>query len=153
MVGGAEGGGDRALLAAYRATRWEVRLEEQTLELRVGRPAPLPPALRPAAVLTAWNPASELRSPARNRAAQRRLRAELDGLGLALLPARARGTGPDADLWDEPGFLACAAPLAAVTDLAGRYGQNAILWIGDRGVPELRASRPGFCGRRPGDPL
>ncbi|HEX8670343.1 MAG TPA: DUF3293 domain-containing protein [Longimicrobium sp.] len=140
-------GPDEALRAAYLETSWSVRAPGGTLRLAPGRPAPRP--LRPAAIVTAYNPASVHASAAENRAAARRLLAQVVALGVPCLPARAQA--PDAR-WNEPGVaLLGPAALAAAVRLGIEWGQNAILAVDDAGLVSLVATRPGFCGRDPGD--
>lgn len=137
----------QALRAAYLATTWSVRAPGGTLHLAPGRPAP--PPLRPAAIVTAYNPASVRASPAENRAAARRLLAQVAALGVPCLPARAHAPDPR---WTEPGVaLLGPAALEAAVRLGIEWAQNAILTIDAAGRVSLVATRPGFCGRSPGD--
>ncbi|HLM69403.1 MAG TPA: DUF3293 domain-containing protein, partial [Longimicrobium sp.] len=132
-------GPDEALRAAYLATTWSVRAPGGTLHLAPGRPAPRP--LRPAAIVTAYNPASVRTSLAENRAAARRLLAQVADLGVPCLPARAHA--PDLR-WNEPGVaLLGPASLAAAVRLGAEWGQNAILGVDGAGVISLVATRPG----------
>lgn len=143
---------DRELLAAYRATTWRVWTPEGVHTLRLdGGPSPFP--LRPAGIVTAYNPASTLRPREENERANERLREEIEAAGGTAHPATAGGTGPDAELWTEPGFAVTGMPREALASLAGRFGQNAIVWIDPAGAPSLRVTRAGFCGLSPGDPL
>jgi hypothetical protein len=140
---------DAALLAAYLATTWTVRLPAGPVPVRVGAPAP-DPALRPSGIVTACNPASRRRDTARNRHANVLLLRRLDAMGLAWLPALAHGTGAEAHLWDEPGFALPGAPREAVVALGRRFGQNAVVWMDAAGRVSLAATRDGFCGCRVG---
>lgn len=140
-------GPDEALRAAYLATTWSVRAPGGTLHLAPGRPAPRP--LRPAAIVTAYNPASVHASAAENRAAARRLLQEVVALGVPCLPARAHAPDPR---WNEPGLaLLGPAALDAAVRLGVAWRQNAILAIDDAGLVSLVVTRPGFCGRSPGE--
>jgi hypothetical protein len=140
-------GPDEELRAAYLATTWSVRAPGGTLHLAPGRPAPRP--LRPAAIVTAYNPASVHASAAENRAAARRLLRDVVALGVPCLPARAHAPDPR---WNEPGVaLLGPAALAAAVRLGVAWGQNAILAVDDAGLVTLVATRPGFCGRDPGE--
>jgi Protein of unknown function (DUF3293) len=88
-----------------------------------------------AAVLTAWNPYSELRQPAENESAQLRLVQELDRLRLHHLPAQ--GADP-AGKWErEDSRLVLGIPLAIATTLGTRFQQNGIVWAGADAVPLL----------------
>lgn len=140
-------GPDEALRAAYLATTWSVRAPGGTLRLAPGRPAPRP--LRPATIVTAYNPASVPTSPAENRAAARRLLAQVAALGVPCLPARAHAPDPR---WNEPGItLLGPAALDAAVRLGVEWGQNAILAVDGAGLVSLVVTRPGFCGRSPGE--
>lgn len=147
----AEEATDDALLEAYRATRWMVWLGNGTVEIRIDRPAPVPPELLPAAIVTAYNPRSRPRPAAENCAEQDRLEAELRAAGAVLRPAMAHGTGADAGDWDEPGVLVSGTCLAHLVAIAERYGQNAIVWTERDSVARLIATRAGFAGAAPGD--
>jgi hypothetical protein len=140
-------GADEALRAAYLATTWSVRTPGGTLHLAPGCPAPRP--LRPAAIVTAYNPASARTSLAENRAAARRLLAQVAALGVPCLAARAHAPDPR---WTEPGVaLLGPAALDAAVRLGVQWGQNAILAVDGSGVVSLVATRPGFCGRGAGE--
>jgi hypothetical protein len=140
-------GPDEALRAAYLETSWSVRVPGGTLRLAPGSPAPRP--LRPAAIVTAYNPASVHASAAENRVAARRLLTQVVALGVPCLPARAHAPDPR---WNEPGTaLLGPAALDAAVRLGIEWGQNAILAVDDAGLVSLVATRPGFCGREPGD--
>ncbi len=140
-------GPDEALRAAYLETTWSVRTSGGSLRLAPGRPAPRP--LRPAAIVTAYNPASVRTSVAENRAAARRLVDEVAALGVPCLPARAHAPDPR---WNEPGVaLLGPAALAAAVRLGVACGQNAILAVDGAGLVSLVATRPGFCGRGVGE--
>jgi hypothetical protein len=137
------------LRAAYLLTTWSVRAPGGTLRLAPGRPAPR--LLRPAAIVTACNPASAPAPRPENRAAARALLREVSALGIPCLAARAHGSTRE---WDEPG-LALLGPAARATALrlAAQWGQNAIAFTGTDGRVVLLATRPGFCGRAVGQEL
>lgn len=140
-------GPDEALRAAYLATTWSVRAPGGSLRLAPGRPAPRP--LRPAAIVTAYNPASVRASLAENRAAARRLLDEVAALGVPCLPARAHAPAPR---WNEAGVaLLGPAPLDAAVRLGVAWAQNAVLAVDDDGLVSLVVTRPGFCGRGVGE--
>ncbi|MGH7458415.1 MAG: DUF3293 domain-containing protein [Longimicrobiaceae bacterium] len=139
------------LLAAYRTTRWTVYGPKGPAEVRPGQPAP--GWLLRSGVVTGWNPGSELRQGAINRKANQRLRRLLAGEGATLFATTARGTGAGARPWTEPGFAVLGLARERLVEIAHDFGQNAIIWIGDAGVAELVAARPGFAGRSPGETL
>lgn len=120
--------------------------------LRVAPGIRAPASLGRFAIVTAYNPASALTSTQDNRAALRRLRAELNDV--RWLPARGHGTGPRGRAWDEPAFaLLGAASHALALALGERLNQNAVLLGLPGGLPWLAATRPGFCGRSVGERL
>lgn len=131
---------DEQLLRAYRRSAYRVRLATGgAATIRIGEP--LPTALRPLAgnrdwgFFTAWNPRSRPQSAATNRAAQRRLLADLRAdAGLVLHPAVGLGT----EGWREPSLWIVGIDAAALERLAERYGQNAWLQGHGAGVAELR---------------
>jgi hypothetical protein len=128
---------DERLIDAYRATVWTVELDGARLEVRIGVPCPLDIALLPGYIITACNPGSVPTDPARNSAANSRLLARLTGIDAMVAPAVAREPGSDDDRWTEPGFLIGGVPRTTVVELAGEFGQNAIVGIGTDAVPEL----------------
>lgn len=142
--------GDQAVLAAYRATRWTVDTPFGPVLLRPGRPVQGDALRRPAAVVTAYNPASELRSRDENRKGDAALETALRASGAEYYRSLAHGSGPNAEEWDEPGFAIAAVSLEHAVALAEAFGQNAILWIPIAGVPQLVSTRSGFAGSRLG---
>jgi len=133
---------DTDLLRAYGATTWRVATAGGPVELRLGAPT----VLRSLAILTAYNPRSELRAREPNEAANARLAADIVRAGGSAAPALALGTGDDADAWTEPGFAVSGLDLASVVALGVRYGQNAIVWVDEAGRAGLVVTRSGFCG-------
>jgi hypothetical protein len=143
---------DEEVARAYRATTWTVWLPSGTVELRLGD-AIGEPLLRCAGIVTAFNPASALQPLAENRRANRALEQHLHLHDLEFFPTEASGTGPDADLWVEPGFAVRTDEPGVVVALGVRFAQNAIVWIDAAGTPSLIVTRAGFCGLQPGDTL
>jgi hypothetical protein len=88
-----------------------------------------------AAVLTAWNPYSEPRSDAENKAAQDELISEINRLGLRHEP----GHGADsAGKWPpEPSRLVLGLDLDTATWLGRQFRQNGIVWVSANAVPTL----------------
>jgi hypothetical protein len=141
---------DDELIRAYARTRWSVELPGRRVELAVGRAADLRGVQLPAAVVTAYNPRSERHEAGENERAQHALRAEIEARGLSHHPTLATGTGPADSGWEEPGLLVAAADPGWIVALAGRHGQNSVLWIGDDSTPALLVTRDGFGGERAG---
>lgn len=132
------------LATAYAAARYVVLQDRQEHLLQVCRHATALETACPAAryaFITAWNPASDPRPDDANEAADARLVARLDALGLRRVPARAQS--PDGR-WGEPGWLLCDAPLARVLGLAREFGQAGVLcWAGGEPVQlYMLAGRP-----------
>jgi hypothetical protein len=144
---------DLTLLRAYRSTTWTISLPGGAVELRVGDTLPSSAAIAPGFVITAYNPSSNLASHEENLAAHALLEMELAGSAASIHPSWAEGTGAAAPLWKEPGFLVRGLSRARAVALGERYGQNAIVWIGEDGRVVLLGTRRGFCGCNPGDPL
>lgn len=142
----AESAGDRQILAAYEATRWNVDGPGGSVQVGVAAgvdPGALP---LPGGIVTAYNPGSTLRSRDENEREQELLRAKLFSRRLTSFPTLAHGTGEDAADWDEPGFYVVGADRTELVEMAAEHGQNAILWIEGDGVPALYCARDGFAG-------
>jgi hypothetical protein len=143
---------DDALLQAYRATCYHVSAPGNALQLRVGQyDAGLAKLLREAwvdsaALITAWNPDSELRDRSVNEAAQRALVQQLSAAGHPCLAGRnvPDDKSTDARTWIEDSVLVLEVTLEAAREIAARCGQLAFLWIDRRAVPQLvmTAARP-----------
>lgn len=121
---------DEALLAAYLATDYRVRLPQGGVaSLRIG--APPPSALlqltkgAPWAVLTAWNPRSQPMPRAWNRRAQRLLLADLRAHPDICAIRAAVGAG--ANGWRESSLLVIGADAASLRMLCLRHDQHAFV--------------------------
>lgn len=118
---------DEALLAAYRATEYRVRLARGGhAAIRIERPLPL--ELHPLAqacpwgFITAWNPRSESTSRANNRLAQRALLAQLRALPETVAIRPGLGVAGDGR-WREPSLWVIGPTLATFDALAQRFDQ------------------------------
>ncbi|MGA0585771.1 DUF3293 domain-containing protein [Dyella sp. KRB-257] len=128
---------DEALLAAYLATDYRIRLPAGgCASLRIG--APMPDALRQLTgdaawgVITAWNPRSQPMPKAWNRRAQRALLADLrQREDIAGIHA-AVGVGVDG--WREPSLLVIGPDAASLRSLCARLHQHAFV-AGEGGTP------------------
>jgi hypothetical protein len=140
------------LLEAYRQTVWTVEMPAGTLDLRLQGPA-ADPQLRPAGIVTAFNPASIARTPDENRAADQDLLRHVRSLGVQFRRTSAVGTGPGAEQWEEPGFLLLGDVRPLLVELGLVFGQNAVVWIDQSGAASLVCTRAGFAGRRPGQKI
>ncbi len=133
---------DADLVSAYRRTRYELRL---TPPVRVRIGAPVAPLLSSTAIVTAYNPASEIRTADVNARADSRLGDVLTAWGIPLIRSIARDPdGPEE--WTEPGYAVRGLPRVVVVELAETFGQNAIVWIGGDAVARLVVTRRGFAG-------
>lgn len=115
------------LATAYAVARYAVRLDGDTLPLRVGEPAPDLEAYWPAncyTFITAWNPASEPHSDDANQTADALMVAQLDAAGVQRLAAWAED--PDGE-WREPGWLLADMDNDIVDRLAHEFGQAGVL--------------------------
>jgi len=107
----------------YREAIYEVDLPAGPVAFQVG--AALPPALPvPLALVTAWNPGNERPGEPANRAANRRLEAELARRGLPFFPARGRD---EAGAHVEPSFAIVGILREDALALARSFGQAAIV--------------------------
>ncbi|TBR39148.1 MULTISPECIES: DUF3293 domain-containing protein [Dyella] len=128
---------DEALLRAYLATDYQVRLPDgRRASLRVDAPVPTALArwlgIRPWVYLTAWNPQSRPRAFQVNRLAQRSLLAALEGR-----PVLAGvGIGPDG--WRESSLLVAGLDVPEADALGHRFGQLAYLHGSEGGPARLR---------------
>ncbi|WP_440223199.1 DUF3293 domain-containing protein [Dokdonella sp. MW10] len=127
-----------SLLAAYRNTRYDVRLPGgRRLTIRIGDPPPVALILprgdptHASAILTACNPRSLPLPAADNRRRMHELVRTLVGHGLLMLPAVGCAPG---DAWREASLLVPSIPLDLLDALARRFGQNAVVTL----VPEAR---------------
>jgi Protein of unknown function (DUF3293) len=133
---------DTALLQAYRDSHYEVRLPggRARCSLRIGQP--LPAALHGwlgaaplCAFITAYNPCSQPRAAALNRAAQQALLARLREWNARWLPGVGRLPGAH---WREPSLLAAGLDLDQVDQLACAHSQLAVVIAHRNAAAELR---------------
>lgn len=144
---------DTELLAAYRATEWTLHTPSGRYVVRPGELVPAGSIMLPAAVITAFNPRSVLRTTSQNLDSNVRLAAQLRDSDLEHHPASAHGVGADSEVWQEPGFLVSGLSLPEAVALGAAYAQNSILWIGEDRIPVLVSTRHGFAGSQAGDIL
>jgi hypothetical protein len=142
---------DTELLDAYRDSVWTVEMTAGTLDVRLDAPAD--PQLWPSGIVTAYNPASIARTPAENHAADQELLRHVRSLGVQFRRTLARGGGPGADAWEEPGFLLLGDVRPLLVELGLVFGQNAVIWIDATGAASLVCTRAGFAGMRPGQKI
>lgn len=131
---------EEGLQRAYRETEYQVQVDP-VLVLRVGHGQPelmslhARHAVSSSAFITACNPYSQTLDLQDNATRQAMLAQELTFRSLAFLPGL--GVHPSG-LWPaEPSFLVFGIDLAAAKALGQRFEQNAVVWTGTDGVPQL----------------
>ncbi len=131
---------DPATIQAYLETHYRVR-GEAPFVLQIGQVSPDLLSLYRrhnvdcAAFLTGWNPFSREVSEAENRDRQKALAAELTRRSLAFLEGI--GQHPSNNWPGEESLLVLGLSLEAAKTLGERFEQNAIVWCGADGVPQL----------------
>jgi hypothetical protein len=131
------------LLQAYAETHYTVHTDEK-FTLKIGE---LSSSLLHlfhqtnalcAAFVTAYNPFSESLPEYKNKELQAQLEADLKKRSLNFIDGI--GQHPSGDWPGEPSVLVLDLDLAAATVLAKHYQQNAFVWCGRDGVPQLVAA-------------
>jgi hypothetical protein len=118
---------DEALLAAYRATDYRVRLARGGWAA-IHIDQPLPPALRtlagehPWGFITAWNPRSVLTPRSENRAALRMLLEALVAIPQTIVIRPGLGVGSGGP-WTEPSLWVVGLDTAILDPLATHFRQ------------------------------
>ena len=132
---GADSGpnGDDDLRRTFERSLYDVCLPGGTVTLMVRR-APIgtsgPIRDRPLVIVTAYNPGHERPGEEANRAANKRLRAEIERRGWTWCPAV--GYSPERD-HEEPSFAVLDVGEAEARELGRLFGQAAVLvWDGRR---------------------
>jgi hypothetical protein len=142
------GGGDlersrlpASLVAAYRATRYEVTAATPPFALCVDEPSVALAAchrahdVRCSAFVTAWNPGSRQAAAAVNSAAGTALEQRLRVRGYRLLAGR--GVDPAGRWPAEDSVLVLGLERDAAREIARQFGQAGLVWAGDDAVPRL----------------
>ena len=130
-----------SLLAAWRATRYEVTGVESPFVLRVDEPsAALAVCHRDhdvacSAFITAWNPGGRLRAAAANGVAATALEERLRARGYRLLAGR--GVDPTGRWPAEPSVLVLGLDRDAASVIARDFGQAGLVCAGADAVPRL----------------
>jgi hypothetical protein len=132
---------DPTLVQAYRRTRYSAGLDGEAIVLRVDVPSPVMAAAIAAggapgaAFITAENPYSTQSAAHDNAASQALLKSELAALGATVFEGVGQGDDPT---WPgEASYLAVGISRDQACLLGRKYQQNAIVWIGANGTPEL----------------
>jgi hypothetical protein len=87
------------------------------------------------AFITAWNPLSQQLSATENEERHQALMAEIKSQSLSFLPGE--GKHPSNNWPTEQSVLVLGLSLEAAKTLGRRFEQNAVVWAGRDGVPEL----------------
>jgi hypothetical protein len=121
------------LVRAYREAIYIVNEGDDAIALKVGEVSPALATLmklhkaHTAAIITAYNPYSEIQPSAENERMQAVLMAELKATATVCFDAI--GSDPEGE-WDpEPSTLALGISLVEAERLADQFGQNAFIWI------------------------
>lgn len=125
---------------AYRKTEYHAFTEplltlkvsqsnSQLIELHQQHQAPS------SAFITAWNPYSELMSDEENTKRQDKLIASIKERGFAYYLGE--GKDPSGEWPGEASILILGISLDEAKELGNEWGQNAIIWTGADGVPQL----------------
>lgn len=132
---------DPTLVQAYRRTRYSAGLDGEAIVLRVDVPSPVMAAAIAAAggpgaaFITAENPYSTQSAAHDNAASQALLKSELAALEATVFEGVGQGDDPT---WPgEASYLAVGISRDQACLLGRKYQQNAIVWIGANGTPEL----------------
>lgn len=143
------------LATAYLGAVYRWARDGDWHDIHIGLPVPglelLYPDVRTFGLLSAWNPYSQPRLEAQNRAADVLLEAELAARGLLHIPAFSSATNRS---WREPGWVILDIDASELDALSRRFGQlGALHWT--RGEPvrlRMQATKPeGFNPTAPID--
>ena len=128
------------LIQAYRETHY--RAEGATpFTLRVGQvseeviKAFEECGLKSCAFVTAWNPYSIALKPEENAIRERKLNLHLNAQGLAHTPGE--GVHPSNGWTGERSSLIWGVSEVSAREIATAFQQNAFIWVGEGGMPEL----------------
>jgi hypothetical protein len=138
---------DEALLAAYRATDYRVRLARGgwvTIHIDQPLPAELRDLARnlPWGFITAWHPYSKTAPRQHNRIAQRALLAALRALPETAVVRAGMGASQDSP-WKEASLWVVGPGVPALDALAHRFGQTGYVHGEGTAPARLRLTGPG----------
>jgi hypothetical protein len=131
---------DDELIQAYTETHYTVQ-DKEPFVLRIGKVSEALLACHKryrvdcSAFITAWNPLSQQFSAKENEDCQQALIAEIKSRSLSFLPGE--GKHPSNNWPAEQSVLVLGLSLEAAKTLGRRFEQNAVVWVGRDGVPEL----------------
>ncbi|MDR0528266.1 MAG: DUF3293 domain-containing protein [Zoogloeaceae bacterium] len=144
-----------ALLRAYRATAYRIYAHDMVFTARVNEPASFLEGsffarkTRSWAILTAWNPHSQLRARQENLRAQQALLYVLRRMGFAAKGRIFPGENfSDGGAWPpEATVFIRNLCREKARELARAFGQNAFLWARRGGKSQLIFAHPSLGGR------
>ena len=128
-------------ISAYQSTHYRVVHSDGEIVLKIGNPSPRLFALlkehrvTSGAFLTAFNPRGAQQSDAENELAHAWLTKELGDLGVKCIDGK--GGEENSDWPVERSVFALGLSLANATELANRANQDAFVWVGVDGIPQL----------------
>ncbi|MGA1342269.1 MAG: DUF3293 domain-containing protein [Hyphomonas sp.] len=134
---------DAAKIAAYQDTDYHVSVRQNQFVLRIGQVSPDLLALfaetgqGSAVFITAFNPEGTLQADAQNQAAHEALRSALSVLTDFVFEGEGQGTGDNSGWPAEKSFLALGVDREESARLGRRFRQDAVVYSGPDGVPEL----------------
>lgn len=129
-----------SLIHAYVETDYVVHTQP-SITLRVNEQSPQMMKLHKqhrvacSAFITAFNPYSQSCTPEVNLSRQKELMSELKVRSLKFIEGI--GQHPSNEWPGEPSLLVLGLSLEAAKTLGSRFEQNALVWIGADGIPEL----------------
>lgn len=128
------------LIQAYRETHYRVEGADP-FTLMVGQvsaevlKALAKRGLKSCAFVTAWNPYSISLKPEENTILERRLNLHLNAHGWSHTPGE--GVHPSNGWTGERSFVVWGVSETNAREIAEAFQQNAFIWVGDDGIPEL----------------
>ena len=131
---------DEDLIQAYKETHYTVQ-DAEPFVLRIGEVSEALIACHKrhrvdcSAFITAWNPFSQQLTAQENEERHQALIAEIKGRSLSFLPGV--GQHPSSNWPGEQSVLVLGLSLEAAKTLGRRFEQNAVVWTGRDGIPQL----------------
>lgn len=128
------------LIQAYRETHYRVE-EASPFALMVGKVSEevlkvfAERSLKSCAFVTAWNPYSIPLKPEENAIRERKLNLQLNARGLEHTPGE--GIHPSNGWTGERSSLIWGVTETSAREISEAFQQNAFIWVGEGGVPEL----------------
>jgi len=128
-------------IRAYEATDYRLGHSNDDIILNIGKPSPRllevfnDNGVSCAAFLTAYNPQGTQQSDAANDLAHAKLAKDLRDLGVQIIEGSGSEEGTD---WpSERSYFALGLPLETASKIGTDADQDAIVWVGADGIPQL----------------